>query len=237
MKSLDFFRRAGKLEIWSVTFGVIYTVVVAILTHYGVFHRGNPLILGGAYFTFMPAMVGICVDKWGSQAAKEALDAGAQQALPTILAIKTTLKIKEIHARTFPRTILDRGSAGKDITPIVPSSVPMREAGRQGGASVARRQASGSKSGDDDGGDGEPPHQCYTYASAAKILDCSAKALYNKVSAGLIPPPKKTAVGPRFTLAQLQALIDPPLLTPQKAAPKRRGRPRIAAVRGKGGAA
>jgi len=142
-------------------------------------------------------------------------------------------RVRRTHRAAFEGGEFSQvGSVGRDVRRVV-----RRATGRQGGASVARRQASGAKSaaGDDgdggDGSDGEPPHQYYTYVSAAQLLDCSPKTLRNKVAAGLIAAPTHTAVGPRFTRAQLQALIDPPLPTPRKAAPKRRGRPRIAIQR------
>jgi hypothetical protein len=169
-----------------------------------------------------------------SSSTEAALEASLTNRLITSTlggAFATVDRIRSIHARTFPRTIQDRGSTGKDITPTVQTAVPPRATGRQGGAGVARRQASGAKSDDDGDDDGEPPHKCYTYENAAQLLDCSPKTLRNKVSAGLIPAPVQTAVGPRFTAAQIRALIDPPLPTPQKAAPKRRGRPRIATQR------
>jgi len=235
MKSSNFFGRIGELEIWSAAFAVITGVAVVTLHHYGVIHRGDPLVLGLYLLTFAPLLLlRIWVHEFSNDHIRQTWDAGAEQALPMIWAKKSAIKIKEIHVRTFPWDIKYRGSVGKNITPIV---THQREAsGRQSGASKSRRQASGSKnSGDDsDGGDGEPPHQLFTYSSLALLLDCSPKTLRNKVAAGLIPAPLPTVVGPRFTSAQIRALIDPPLPTPQKAAPKRCGRPRIAAMSGKG---
>jgi len=238
MKPSNFLHRAGTLDIWSTFLLVISAVVVVVLHHWGAIHRGNPFILGPLLFVFGPLFIArIVVFEFGSQATRDAWDTGAEQALPMILAKKSAIKIKEIHTRTFPRGIQDRGSTGKDITPIVPSAAPMREAGRQSGASVARRQASGSKSGDDsDGDDGEPPHRFYTFASAAQLLDCSPKTLRNKVSAGLIPAPVQTAVGPRFSAAQIAELLSPPPPNPASptSAPKRRGRGRPRIADGKG---
>jgi len=171
------------------------------------------------------------------------VDQGVEQSLVwfcAMLAAKAAknayVRVRSFHHRAFDPVIISQaGAVGRDLSCARP-----RAAGRQSGASVARRQASGSKSGDDsDGDDGEPPHRFYTFASAAKILDCSPKTLRNKVSAGLIPPPLQTIVGPRFSAQQIADLLFPPPIEsiPPTLAPKRRGRPRIAAQRGMGGAA
>lgn len=57
----------------------------------------------------------------------------------------------------------------------------------------------------------------------AEQLGCATKTIRNQVSAGLLPRPIRTAVGPRFTHEQLAQA-----LTPQRKPPKTRGRPRIA---------
>ena len=84
----------------------------------------------------------------------------------------------------------------------------------------------------------QTPQQLYTYESFARLLDCSPKTLRNKVSAGLFPPPLKTAVGPRFADDHIVAAFAPddPDDPPPPPPPKKRGRPRIAlALAGKGG--
>jgi hypothetical protein len=231
------YRAGGKLEAWMATVCVIASVAVAILQNCGVIHRGDPLVLGLYLLAFAPLLLArIYVFERLGEPAQQSWDAGVDQALPIIIAKKTTTKIREIHARTFPLAlgIHERGATGRNIAS---STTTPCAAGRQSGASVARRRASGGKSADDDGdggdgdGDGEPPHRHYSYASAAHLLDCSQKTLRNKVSAGLIPPPILTAVGPRFSPAQIAALLHPPVTpTAPAPAPKRRGRPRIAAV-------
>ena len=126
-----------------------------------------------------------------------------------------------------------------------------RPCGRQSGpASISRRQASGTKSGSDDpdgdGGDGgiggEPPaparpvaqQQLWSYRSFAQILDLAENTVRNRVSAGTLPPPLKTAVGPRFTPGHLEQILHP--AHRNAATPRGRGRPRIAQVLGKRGA-
>ncbi len=76
----------------------------------------------------------------------------------------------------------------------------------------------------------------YSYATVAELGDISVKTLRNKVSSGLIPRPIKTPIGARFTAEQvLQILGYLPL--PSQTVPKsrRRGRPRIVDLRGRGG--
>jgi hypothetical protein len=114
-----------------------------------------------------------------------------------------------------------------------------RRASRQHGGSAPRaatRTASGAEDGDGDGGGDPPaaqPQQLYSYASAAQILDCAVETLRNKACLGLIPRPLQTAVGPRFSDAQIRQMILAGTLPP---APRPRGRPRLAPVAGKGGA-
>jgi hypothetical protein len=143
-------------------------------------------------------------------------------------------RIREMHRRTFPLAACQRGAVGKDIM------VCRAGQGRQGG----RKRQGGSpakKAAADDGGEpGEPPYQVlactsdqhhqsfFSFQSAARILDCSAKTLRNKVSAGLIPAPIQTAIGPRFTAGQIQLLITPPAAPSLDAPSRPRGRPRIA---------
>ena len=143
----------------------------------------------------------------------------------------------------IPKELSQRGAIGRDIT-------IRRAANSHRAHGYAPRKKDGGGSSDDGGGDGkgdgEPPHQVpactsdqqsfFSFQSAARILDCSPKTLRNKVSAGKIPAPIQTAVGPRFTADSLQAIIHPPI--PVVAPPARpRGRPRISASNGKGGAA
>jgi hypothetical protein len=164
---------------------------------------------------------------------RSAVDQGLEQSLVwfcAMLAAKaaqnTYVRVRSFHRRAFDPVIISQaGAVGRDLSCARP-----RAADRQSGASVARRQASAGKtdSDDGDGGDGEPPH-LYTYNHVAQLLDCATKTIRNKVSAGIIPPPIKTEVGPRFTLAQVQALIDPQLLPQQPSPNRKRGRPRIAA--------
>ena len=150
-------------------------------------------------------------------------------------------KMYSAHQRTFPLAACQRGAIGKDI--MVRRAGQGRQGGRrrQGGSPVKK-----ASSDDGPGEPGEPPHQepaCtsdqqsfFSFQSAARILDCSPKTLRNKVSAGKIPAPIQTAIGPRFTADSLQAIIHPPI--PVVVPPARpRGRPRISASNGKGGAA
>ena len=144
----------------------------------------------------------------------------------------------------IPKELSQRGAIGRDIT-------IRRAANSHRAHGCAPRKKDGGGASDDGGGgggkgDGEPPHQVpactsdqqsfFSFQSAARILDCSPKTLRNKVSAGKIPAPIQTAVGPRFTADSLQAIIHPPI--PVVVPPARpRGRPRISASNGKGGAA
>jgi hypothetical protein len=120
-----------------------------------------------------------------------------------------------------------------------------RATGRQSGArKPARRSAVKKTASSDDGeggdGDGEPPRkqpQLYSYTTLAKILDCSAKAIRNKVSSGKFPRPIPTQFGPRFTDQHLDFALNFRRLPDASAAPRPRGRPRIAQSFGKGGAA
>lgn len=57
----------------------------------------------------------------------------------------------------------------------------------------------------------------------AEQLGCATKTIRNQVSAGLLPRPFRTAVGPRFTHEQLAQA-----LAPQRKPARGRGRPRIA---------
>ncbi len=115
---------------------------------------------------------------------------------------------------------------------------------RQSGARKPARRATQKKASSDDGeggdGDGEPPRkqpQLYSYTTLAKILDCSAKAIRNKVSSGKFPRPIPTQFGPRFTDQHLDFALNFRRLPDASAAPRPRGRPRIAQSFGKGGAA
>ena len=144
----------------------------------------------------------------------------------------------------IPKELSQRGAIGRDIT-------IRRAANSHRAHGCAPRKKDGGGASDDGGGgggkgDGEPPHQVpactsdqqsfFSFQSAARILDCSPKTLRNKVSAGKIPAPIQTAVGPRFTADSLQAIIHPPI--PVVVPPARpRGRPRIPPSNGKGGAA
>ena len=141
----------------------------------------------------------------------------------------------------IPKELSQRGAIGRDIT--------IRRAANSHRAHgcAPRKKDGGGFSGSSDGGggkgDGEPPYQVpactsdqqsfFSFQSAARILDCSPKTLRNKVSAGQIPAPIKTAVGPRFTADSLQEIIHPPIPVPVVAPPARpRGRPRIASIHG-----
>ena len=145
--------------------------------------------------------------------------------------------IRKAHRRTFPLQVRQKGAIGTNI--LIRRSDGQ---GRQGGRKRRSGGNAAKKASSDDGSGGEPGEQPYqvlactsdqhqqsffSFQSAARILDCSAKTLRNKVSAGLIPAPIQTAIGPRFTAGQIQALITPP--APSLNAPSRpRGRPRIA---------
>lgn len=180
--------------------------------------------------------------------AAEAFNAGLERSVQA--PIEIVRAIRRAHQRTFvdPR-FHERGAIAANLKPL--SQKTPRASGRQSGAKQSKKQSSGSKSDDSDGGDGEPPRkflfaalcrnplldqQYHTYKNAAKKIDCSVQTLRNLVSAGKIPPPLKTAVGPRFSEQQLLDIISPPAKkTEQKQQKRPRGRPRIAMA--KGGAA
>lgn len=115
------------------------------------------------------------------------------------------------------------GAVSLDLKPQI-----NRPSGRQSGEKQSKKQGTGSKSDDTDGEGGEPPQQLYSYKTLSQLLDCSEKTLRNKVSAGKVQPPRKTAVGPRFTSAQIQNLLYPPNQNELIEITRKRGRPRIA---------
>jgi predicted DNA-binding transcriptional regulator AlpA len=88
-----------------------------------------------------------------------------------------------------------------------------------------------------------PLSPLYSYKSVAQLLDCAVRTLYNKVDQGEFPKPVQTPVGVRFTDDQVRSVLGgawqaqkPKEDIPQL--PKRpRGRPRIASLLGKQGAA
>ncbi len=117
---------------------------------------------------------------------------------------------------------------------------------RNQGKSSRQKRSKGAESKGGSGGDnsGDPdrePEQkiapVYSYATVAKLGDVSAKTLQNKAASGLIPKPLKTPIGPRFTVEQVQQILGVLPLPPQPIpdVPRRRGRPRIAALMGKKG--
>mgnify|MGYP001626181129 FL=1 len=152
-------------------------------------------------------------------------------------------RILKVHRQVFSKRLVETGAVGLNLR--------SRHQGRQAGHRRRGGHAVKKTSSDDPGGDGgeeESPQQdrslpalpeqqsFFSFQSAARILDCSPKTLRNKVSAGKIPAPIQTAVGPRFTADSLQAIIHPP--KPVVVPPARpRGRPRISASNGEGGAA
>lgn len=82
------------------------------------------------------------------------------------------------------------------------------------------------------------PQQLHSRQTVALLLDSTAKTLANKESAGILPRPIQTPMGPRYTQAHLDYLrgagpwpadAPPPTKKATNNAPKRsRGRPRIA---------
>ena len=129
-------------------------------------HRG-----GGVFCLTIAASVPVflswaAIRRWGSPQMKAALDEGVETALPTRLAAqggkKTQQayeKVRKWHKKSFPKHLEEKGCVGRDLKQ---PATQHRAQGRQGGASVARRSAAGSKNADDDGGDGgdgggEPP--------------------------------------------------------------------------------
>jgi len=65
-------------------------------------------------------------------------------------AVAVVDRVSRLHRDTFPPHLAMCGMVGRNI------AVPQQAAGRQGGASVANRQKSGTKSSGDDDGDGDP---------------------------------------------------------------------------------
>ncbi|MGE4531626.1 MAG: hypothetical protein AB7C98_09930 [Acidithiobacillus sp.] len=132
-----------------------------------------------------------------------------------------------------------RGAIGINLKVTPNHHAAGRQSGSGGKQSKSKRQSSGSKSSSDDsdGGDGEPPRPLpfYSYKTLAKLLDCSEKTLRNQASAGKLPRPIQTIVGPRFTQEHLQNLIYPTKKSEQNPSIKKRGRPRI--IQTQGGAA
>lgn len=163
--------------------------------------------------------------------AAEAFNAGLERSVEAPL--KIVRKIKNTHLKTFGHKLGERGAVAINLKPH-PQKI-IRTSGRQSGAKTDKKQSSGSKSDDSDGGDGEPPRpqQLCSYKTLARILDCSEKTLRNKVSAGKLPCPIQTIVGPRFPIEIVQSLLSPVKKHEQKQQIRPRGRPRIAlAVRG-----
>lgn len=135
-----------------------------------------------------------------------------------------------------------------------------RPAGRQARKPARRVSGGQKKSAGASEGEGEPPRSIsfypaisalpaaslsplYSYKSVAHLLDCAVRTLYNKVDQGEFPKPVQTAVGVRFTDDQVRSVLSgawqpqkPKVEIPQ--VPVRpRGRPRIALLKGKKGAA
>ncbi|WP_291524797.1 hypothetical protein [Acidithiobacillus sp.] len=230
---------------WSSRFGFARWVAVNVAMPVfivwillDVFVRGNSVSLLYVILGFTAA--GMAVVAIDSLARKGKIDQGKVDAgweRPDRLCSpwRFASKIYNAHTRTFPWQVRQKGSIGREITDR------RRGQGRQGGHKRRWGGNPAKKASSDDGpGEpGEPPYQLLTCAadqhqqsffsfqSAARILDCSPKTLRNKVSAGKIPAPVQTSVGPRFTAEILQAIISPPI--PVVAPPARpRGRPRIA---------
>ena len=202
----------------------------------------------------------LAADWWGSPQFWEAWDSEDQRlgvhspinALDHFIVQPLDRRIKRSKKREhanpkrdlfIPKELSQRGAIGRDINIHRTANPP-----RSRGGAPRKKDGGGSNSDGGGKGDGEPqhPHQIpacapdqqsfFSFQSAARILDCSPKTLRNKVSAGKIPAPIQTAVGPRFTADSLHAIIHPPISV--VAPPARpRGRPRISASHGKGGAA
>ena len=85
------------------------------------------------------------------------------------------------------------------------------------------------------------PH--YSYKSVAQLLDCAVRTLYNKVNEGEFPQPVQTPVGVRFTDEQVRSVLggawqaQKPKADIHQPPARPRGRPRIALLQGKKGAA
>ncbi|MHB9042539.1 hypothetical protein [Acidithiobacillus sp.] len=157
------------------------------------------------------------------------VDAGWERAERLLSPAGYARKIYHAHRRTFPSQVRQKGTIGRDITAY------RREGqGRQGGHKPRGGNSAKKAAADDGPGEpGEPPLpttqiQLFSFNSTARLLDCSAKTLRNKVSAGLIPAPIQTSVGPRFTAGQIQVLITPPAPSLDAPPSRPRGRPRIA---------
>lgn len=200
----------------SVFLGLILTL---LLVHIGIIKQGSNIaieIIASLILMYAPLLT---LDIFKKDLAANAF------ATETWKAVKI---VKQKYRRTFPpftQCIAERGAIGRDLR-----TTTRRGTGRQHAcSSTATRQAASGKSSDDDGGDGEPPRQLYSYSTFAQLLDCSVKTLRNKVSSGLFPKPLQTAFGPRFTQSHLALVLTPRPSAPQSVAQKRGpGRPRLA---------
>lgn len=134
-----------------------------------------------------------------------------------------------------------------------------RPTGRQA-RKPARRVSGHKKAACVSEGEGEPPRSfsfypavsalptaplspLYSYKSVAQLLDCAVRTLYNKVDQGEFPKPVQTAVGVRFTDEQVRSVLggawqaQKPKADITQPPARPRGRPRIALLQGKKGAA
>lgn len=228
--------RALSLNRWSFKFGIArWSAVSAMSALLGwVFLdaviRGDTLspyvILG-----FLAAgMVVVAIDTLARKGKidQSKVDAGWERTDLACSPRRLVRKIYSAHASAFPWQVRQKGSVGRDITARRRDGQGRRGGHkRRGGGNPAKKASSD----DGPGEPGEPPLptqvQLFSFNSVARLLDCSAKTIRNKVSAGKIPAPIQTAVGPRFTADMLQVIIHP--LIPVVEPPARpRGRPRIA---------
>lgn len=220
-------------KIFSLGIGAMAILVILELVVASVAASRGGIARGGvsADLIMFYGMIGLIL--WWLAPDKEARDLGG--AFVYMAPVKAVQAVRRAHQRTFIRCRLhERGAIAANLKPH-PQKTNNRASGRQSGAKTDKKQSSGSKSDDSDGGDGEPPRPLpfYSYKTLAQLLDCSEKTLRNQVSAGKIPRPIQTIVGPRFPIEIVQSLLSTVKKPEQKQTARPRGRPRIAlAVRG-----
>lgn len=142
--------------------------------------------------------------------------------------------------RAPPRNhpLRELGAVGLDLARARNLPSGRQSGGRKSGAGGHKKPAS---SGSDDEGDGEPPAHLpliWTVHDLAATLAVSPKTLQNQPASALPPAIRIPGCkGPRYRLRDVMAWLDgfPAGQRPPKPLPRKvRGRPRIAALRGKG---
>lgn len=238
---------AGRAQRRIVEFALLMLIVMLV---WAIF---EPFIVSAIFpYLMIPILLSVLVaDRWGGAEFWDAWHSedvrlgvhSPSYALERIIVQPLGRRIKSSRERKYtnpqrnlfmPRELSQRGAIGRDIGVHRTANSP-----RARGCGCASSKKDGGGSSNDNGGKGdeEPPHQVsafpteqqsfFSFKSAAQILDCSPQTLRNKVSAGKIPKPLQTAVGPRFTADTLLAIVQPalPVVVP---AARPRGRPRLA---------